>query len=371
MAPVTRWLATVDEPSQSIHLLWSPSADTDMLGYHICTGNPCLDYDSLFGRFDTSYYCLDHLSTEVHTYRLHVFDSAYNVSSLTPMFGNIVLRAHVPHCTSVVEAEWTPYQGMPSGVAGYTLWTRLEPFDSLFVARFSTDSTGPFSYRFELAEGVTRIWLKVQAVSFVDNLVSQSNIVEVERHTADTAHFFDISALSYDSLTNSTTLTLSLDTAFHGAPYILWRNIDSGGWDSLTSMLDSPLFTDSGVDPYDSLYCYRLSVADACGLNERFSEPRCVVIPDPPKPASAFPNVIIVGDPDNSTFHPVLQGLKGDLYELQIFNRYGIQVYSTSDPDAGWKPRSSIPQGVYVYRLRCRFNDNSVKNFIGSLLLLK
>lgn len=371
VAPVTRWLATVDDSSQTIHLLWAPNADSSTLGYHICTGNPCLAYDSLFGRFDTSYYCLDHLPTEAHTYRLHVFDTAYNVSSLTPLFGNIVLRARVPHCTSVVETEWTPYQGMPSGVARYTLWTRLEPFDSVYVARFSTDSAGPFSHSFELAEGVTRVWLKVQAISVVDSLVSQSNIVEVERHTADTALFFDISSLTYDSLSNNTLLTLWLDTAYHGAPYILWRSIDGGAWDTLASTLEPPLFTDSDVDPYDSLYCYRLSVADACGFNERSSEPRCVVIPDPPKPASAFPNVIVAGDPDNGTFRPGLQGLKGDLYELQIFNRYGILIYSTTDPAAGWKPQSSISQGVYVYHLRCRFNNNNIKHFTGSLLLLK
>ena len=37
------WLATVDESSQQIVLSWRPSPDSTVMGYHICTGTPCVD----------------------------------------------------------------------------------------------------------------------------------------------------------------------------------------------------------------------------------------------------------------------------------------------------------------------------------------
>ena len=378
VSPVTCWLATVDEPTQQIVLSWCPSPDNDVMGYHICAGNPCLDYDTLFGRLDTLYRCVDQSPLEPHVYRVHVFDSAYNVSALTPAFGNIVLTADVPQCATEVNVSWTPYTGMPSGVALYYLMAKLEPRDDDYKLLFAPDSA-TLSYRFDISEGVTRVWLKVQALSRplpgseFAILTSQSNVVSVERRTVDTAAFFEISSVEYDSISIRNILTLNVDTSYHASPWYLWRSIDGSPWRIIDSISPSTAFTyiDSDVNPYDSLYLYRLSVFDACGMNERYSASAWVVIPDPLPPAIAIPNTIIVGDPVNGLFRPVVQGLKGDLYELYIYNRNGILVYSTTDPAAGWAPAANTPQGAYVYTLTCRFNNNRVKTYTGSVLVLK
>ena len=376
VAPVTRWIATVDEHAQQIVLSWTPSADTLTMGYHICTGNPCLDYDTVFGRPSNIYICHDHDPLEQHTYRIHVFDSAYNVSALTPSFGNIVLSANVPPCSDTVTVAWTPYVGMPGGVASYVLWVKREPMEEGYVLSYSTDTTGPLSYQFELADNITRVWLKVQALGFVDTagtrLVSQSNVVDVKRLTADSAAFIDITAATYDSTATRVQLSFDIDTAYHADHYTLWRSVDESPWQELALLPPSvDTYVDRSVNPFDSLYCYRLSVTDACDLNEKYSSIRCVVIPTPPEPSAFFPNVVVVGDPANGTFLPSLQGLKGDLYELFVYNRQGLLVYSTADPSAGWTPQASTPQGAYTYALRCRFNTNAVKTFTGTLLVIK
>lgn len=379
VAPVTGWLATVDEATQQIVLSWHPSTDPQTMGYHICTGTPCLDYDTVFGRLDTSFVCLDHDATEPHTYRIHVFDSTYDVSSLTPSFGNIVLTAEVPRCSSTVNASWTPYRGMPGGIYCYRLKVRLEPFDDDYRTCFTTDSTGPFTYSFTIPDSTTRVWLKLQAESFGDihnghPLVSQSNLVHVERLTVDTAAFLSISGIEYDSIHWRNILSFDIDTAYHSGRYTLYRSVDGSPWDSIATLLFAePPFTyvDSDINIYDSLHCYRLEVPDACNLNPRSSDTLCIVVPMPPDPAWAFPNVIIVGDPVNGTFLPRLRGLKGDLYELFIYNRFGLLVYSTEDPLAGWTPSADTPQDAYAYALRCRFNNNRVKIFTGSVLVIK
>lgn len=373
VAPVTRWLATVDEASQQIVLTWCPSTDPQTMGYHICTGSPCLNYDTVFN--DTSYICVDHSVTESHIYRIHVFDSTYDVSELTPPFGNVVLSAEVPRCSTVVSASWTPYRGMPGGVYHYRLLARLEPYDSTYAPYFVTDSVGPYSFSFEIPDGTTRVWLKVQVIGYGgDPLVSQSNIVSVERLTVDTAAFLFINKVEYDSLEWRNILTFDIDTAFHSGSYILYRSIDGRPWETIaTPVFSTPPFRyiDNKISVYDSLHCYMLAVLDACGLNPHYSNTNCVVVPTPPPPTWFFPNVVVVGDDVNGSFLPRLQGLKGDLYELFIYNRQGLLVFRTEDPDAGWTPDADIPQGAYAYSLRCRFNNNTVKVFTGTVLVIK
>lgn len=377
VAPVTRWVATVDEQAQQIVLTWTPSADTQAMGYHICTGNPCLDYDTIFGRNSHMYICADHDPLERHTYRIHVFDSAYNASELTPSFGNIVLSADVPQCSTDVTVSWTPYEGMPGGVASYSLWVKLEPLEEGYSLFYSADSSDPLAYEFQIDDAVTRVWLKVQALGFPNavtgtRLVSQSNVVAVERLTIDSADFLQISSIVYDSINTLVRLSFLTDTAYHTDHYTLWRSVDGNPWrviDTLHLPLDT--YTDYDVNPYDSIHCYRLSVTDACDMNEKYSATQCVVTPDPPEAAAAIPNVIIVDDPVNGVFLPRLRGLKGDLFEMHVYNRQGILVYSTRDPSAGWTPSASTPQGVYTYSLRCRFNNNIIKTYTGTVLLIK
>ena len=370
VAPCTDWLATVDETSGLIVLRWRPSADSAAMGYHICTGTPCLDYDTVFGRLDTSYVCLDHSPLEEHTYRLHVFDTAYNVSSLTEAFGNMVLQAEVPECDPMVNVEWTPYRGMPGGVARYDLLMLTEPLDSVYSVQYYTGQQGPTSYSFQMPVEATRVHIKVQAVNGDGTLVSQSNVVSVDRRTVDTAAFVEIVHVGYDTLMHSVQLDFNIDTAYHAADhYTLWRSVDYSPW----RVLDNGNwlhYADSDVNLYDSLYCYQLSVYDGCGLNEKFSATACPVVPDPPQPGVYVPNIVIVGSEVCGLFLPVVAGLD-DLYELNVFNRNGIQVFATDVATEGWRPSASVPQGAYTYVLRVRYVSGVVQSYVGTVLVIK
>ena len=375
MAPVTHWVATVDSATQQIVLRWRPSADSATMGYHLCTGTPCLDYDTVFGRFDTSYICLDHSPLERHLYRLHVFDSAYNVSELTPAFGNVVLEAEIPDCETTVNIHWTPYEGIPEipsfSTVQYHLWQRLEPFDTAFVCNFSANQGAPMERTFSISESVTRVWLRVEVWRNEDHFQSFSNTVMVERHTTDSASVVAINDITYDSIHTAITLTCEVDTAFE---YSLYRSIDGSPWRLVGSFHPdrTPFhYSDSNINPYDSLYCYQLEVKDHCNMNPHYSNTAWIVIPDPPAPAIAIPNIIVAGDAENGTFLPKIRGLKGDLYELFIYNRMGLLVFHTEDQDAGWTPSASAHQGAYSYFLRCRYNTNDVKTYAGTIIVIK
>ena len=377
VAPVTGWLATVDSATQQIVLRWNVSADSAVVGYHICTGSSdtgCFDYDTVLGRFDTSYICVDHSPLERHHYRLHAFDSANNVSELTPFFGNVVLTAEVPACGTSVSAHWNPYEGYwPDSVLGQPnsyIQTLMEPFDTAFIIRqgYTNSVTGEWSD--EISEAVTRIWLRVMLLSN-RGFRAYSNIVMVERQTVDTASVVEIRDIEYDSIHTTINLTCEVDTGFD---YTLYRSIDGSPWRHVETFHphQSPFhYTDRNINPYDSLHCYQLEVFDACGLNPRYSTTAWVVVPDPPKPAIAIPNIIVAGDERNGTFLPKIRGLKGDLYELFIYTRMGLLVYQTTDQDAGWTPPASAPQGAYTYFLRCRYNTNDIKTYSGTVTVIK
>ena len=371
----TGWLATVDESTQQIMLSWHPSEDSTTWGYFICAGSPtspCLGYDSVFGRFDTTYICTDHSPLERHTYALHVFDSLHQASGQTPFFGNMVLEASVPECETDVQVHWSPYTGMPEGRPVYTLWVRLEPSDDDYDCYYTTSDSNALSYSFEIPEEVTRAWLKVRAED-PGGYRSLSNVVMVERRTIDRAAFLEISDIEYDSINTQVLLSFHLDTAFHADHYTLYRSIDGSPWREIgTFSQTTPYFNDRDINPYDSLHCYQIGVLDACGMNEQYSFPSaCVVVPTPPEPDIAFPNIIVAGDPDNGCFRPVLRGLMGDLYQLTIYNRMGLLVFHTEDQNEGWTPTADIPQGVYAYHLRCRFNTGYIQSYAGTFAVVK
>ena len=68
-------------------------------------------------------------------------------------------------------------------------------------------------------------------------------------------------------------------------------------------------------------------------------------------PNSFTPN----NDDVNETFGPVLLGIDPRFYSFMIFDRWGLEVFSTNDPAARWDGRSSdgseLPVDVYVWKL--------------------
>ncbi|MBR6291800.1 MAG: gliding motility-associated C-terminal domain-containing protein, partial [Bacteroidales bacterium] len=87
-----------------------------------------------------------------------------------------------------------------------------------------------------------------------------------------------------------------------------------------------------------------------------------------------FPNIFTPDAGDNNLFgchtsHDV------EAYELVIFNRWGLQLWSTNDINQGWDGRRAdgtpCPQGAYVYHYYLRSTDGTFDNGIGTVTLLR
>lgn len=69
-----------------------------------------------------------------------------------------------------------------------------------------------------------------------------------------------------------------------------------------------------------------------------------------------FPNAFTPGQPPNETFQPIVQGLLQ--YELWIYDRRGVLVFHTTDPNHAWDGTHNgrpCPSATYIYK--CRYRD--------------
>ncbi len=76
---------------------------------------------------------------------------------------------------------------------------------------------------------------------------------------------------------------------------------------------------------------------------------------------------------DNKIFKPVCVFIDADNYEFKIYNRWGNEVFSTTNINEGWDGTyngNMSPLGVYTYSIRYNVNENSSKIRRGTVVLL-
>jgi gliding motility-associated-like protein len=87
-----------------------------------------------------------------------------------------------------------------------------------------------------------------------------------------------------------------------------------------------------------------------------------------------FPNAFTPNqDGLNDIFKPVITG-RPSVYKLVIYNRWGQQVFETTDPGAGWNGRienSEQETGTYIWTCIYQFNTQEKMIKKGSVILLR
>lgn len=82
-------------------------------------------------------------------------------------------------------------------------------------------------------------------------------------------------------------------------------------------------------------------------------------------------------DDKNDVWRPSVLGVEEGWYTLRIFDRWGLEVFSTSDPVAGWDGTfqnggEALPQDVYVWTLKAKDQFTPEKaDLIGTVSLLR
>lgn len=129
-------------------------------------------------------------------------------------------------------------------------------------------------------------------------------------------------------------------------------------------------YTDASLDLNNQVYIYQVTaIAADAGLSQSVSN-RAEVVKDPNLfyPTSFTPN----GDALNDIFNVYGQYITA--FEMDIFNRWGELMYTTTDLTRGWDGNfngTPMPEGTYTFV--ARITDLAGRNFkkSGSVLLLK
>lgn len=84
------------------------------------------------------------------------------------------------------------------------------------------------------------------------------------------------------------------------------------------------------------------------------------------------------GDGINEVFLPRGFGISNNNYEFEIFDRWGLLIFKSIDPQKGWDGRTSnlMLKGnsqidTYVFKLHCEDNLRKGHDFTGQVTLYK
>ncbi len=144
-----------------------------------------------------------------------------------------------------------------------------------------------------------------------------------------------------------------------GADSLLW----SFGIGDSTSRAGMPSFT------YDSIACYtvRLLATNAYGCANEATGQVCVE----PEFGLWVPNAFTPnGDGYNDRFFAVTTVAQPKEFELLVFNRWGLVVFSGGEPTAQWDG-GDAPNDLYVWKLRIRDTLGESHERIGHVMLAR
>ena len=148
------------------------------------------------------------------------------------------------------------------------------------------------------------------------------------------------------------------------AGYSVYRSVDDGPFDLIGTTATSVWSYDDNVQDLaytPGKFCYYVvaeEVGNPSGIDaSSTSNFACAVQQE----EVWIPNAFIEGG-YNNTFSPVLSYADVERYEFTIFNRWGQQIWTTTDRYEAWDGRVDgqvVPQGVYAYY--CSFLNGSGK----------
>lgn len=272
-------VVTVEDEAVRLH--WNASADTDIMGYLVCEGNPSVVIDTVFGRDNTNYTYVGGDVTTVYHFRLCAFDSCRQASALTEVCNNIVLSLDGDACSRSLAASWNAYNNMPSGIGHYELWASEDGNAFRLVAQTENGSTAS---SVEVSESCMMLSAYVKAVSLDGTLEALSNKVSIQFSTTDRPAYFYLRKVSVNDDGKGITVVGQTDPTYASSDYRLYRTVADRPAAVVAHLRPSAdgmlVWHDSSVDPSSEPCGYYFGVDDGCGRNEMRTVTGYTILPE-------------------------------------------------------------------------------------------
>lgn len=359
---------------------WQRGNASDIMGYIIYVANDFGGWDSIntvYGA-DNTYYLdiLSAIDTDAVVYNIVAIDSCNNKGVFGDGHTTMYLEGSLDTCLGEALLSWNEYYLWSAGVSYYDIFVSENgaPF-SLLGSSGTTQfvHTGivrgaTYCYFVRANDGTGFITASSNTICSYKNMVASSNISLV------------LTAEARDSIKNVLYWNEDPNWGSLISGYFIYRSFDGGKFELVGFQpFGTGVFTDS-LMPLDDFssgigeFCYYVvpskSSANLYGCIDT-SNIECVTqFPKYVVPNTFTPN----GDGINDVFLPIRVFVDKTDYLFIIYNRWGQNLFETTNPDVGWDGKlkgSKVQNDAYVYYVSFKIRGNEQVVKAGTVMLLR
>lgn len=265
---------SVEENAQQIFLEWIPSTSDDVMGYVVCSGDPCVTLDTIWGADASSYTCENCSAEQINSLAVMAFDTCFNTSLRTDRHSNVVLSAQRENCSDVVKLSWNEYEGFD--VQRYEIYKKEGA--SAFILMGNTQS---LNYQLTIDPTIPNYEFYILAVG-ANNIISASNKVVMTISSAQQPEFVEIRKVSVRDRNQGVDLEFFVDASIVVNKYRLKRAENGGEYKVIANI---PYTGDNTLQYVDNIslennkndYSYIFEAPDACNLVYKASRPATIM----------------------------------------------------------------------------------------------
>ncbi|HKL02664.1 MAG TPA: hypothetical protein VJ911_03275, partial [Cryomorphaceae bacterium] len=190
------------------------------------------------------------------------FDDCGNDLSYEEIYTTMFLKSDYTECEQSVTLSWNPYEGWEEGVDSYNLYV-----DDGLGSEVIQVSAEEESYELEITPNL-EYCVYLEAVSSGTQRASTSNMA---CFTTTYPAVVDYAYLSSVSTVDNTNIRVNLlqDSTGSGTTYDLYRKREGSEFQKIATLNQSTSelisYTDTDVDPQNTIYTYKFRVFDGCG----------------------------------------------------------------------------------------------------------
>ena len=335
--PAEWGIVSTDHTTGQITLQWTPSPDTDILGYLVYEGTPSFVVDTVFGRLNTQFaYPLEETST-VHQFRISALDSCRKSSTLTNPCNNIVAIISNEPCSQTYTITWNQYINMPTDVGSYEIWVSQD--GGTYQRKAIVEQQPIPSGTFTVNVNCSAFKVYVRAVSSDGTLIAYSNLIEQDIVGNSLPQLLNLRRVSVEEPGQHVELLAETDQGWQEAYYTIYRRSE-GSSPAVVAHChpDSQgliRWSDNDAKADQAVYTYYLTVTDACGNNTLRSNEASTILPDI---TNAGGNVRLAWNPyqgwDGTTSYNVYSSSDGIVWQF-VENSSAAFISDLPDANAG------------------------------------
>jgi gliding motility-associated-like protein len=247
----------------------------------------------------------------------------------------------------------------------------------------STVPSGPF-------EVVASLFISgVPSIIFSDNVPTDDGPYYYFIKTIDSCGFESINSQVSNTLLLGGEAYPDFTNSLHWNNYLEWPTgvdhydiyLTINGNESLLPVFSVTnaqfAFVDSVLDSFisDGEFCYTIEAVEANGNPSGFLDTvRSNEVCLKQTPVIFIPNAFHPGGVYNEIFYPSNAFVSATDYTFDIFNRWGENVFHTTNPTAGWDGTTKGHQeqeAIYIYRLKAKNPDGTDIEKVGSVTLIR